>query len=719
MESKGQWLRKQRFIKSHNEEALGPVWIILPLVCLFVVVLVVLCAIFQIIFMLCKQSPDEAIIPVDTLAPFDVERKSMPDIKRPSEEHQLWSSPAQVNRSLTPARIAPTLPTSRSGVCTTFDCRYAAQWLRSKLDYSVDPCKDFYKFVCGSFRGFDAFSHLARGIEVTTKAFLGNLRVPSTNQNSQQKAAGMYQACVAFALSGRNETTYLVKWMISLNLDLMNQTRLAAVNPVEMMIEYSREQKEWMIQRSSEDDNFDYYARHLQRYGVNPPEDMQLASKIIGYERQLRRIAISQKRFLDYIQIRFLGKYTKPYVTSDEWSTFISTYTNGTYNDLDYIKHDPLATNILVKLFQNKAVGENGLRYLVAWSIYRQLVTYTVPELLFGRRRVTNSRVKSTCYELVGKVMHLAVNRPFFESHVPLEAVDQAKRMFTKIRGALRKSFESSSWFNGWDLEVALRKLDSLIGHVGSGNRLDPQFVEKHYKQYPDALPDQLFPVWIKARSLSSHNMWADQTSWFYDESVLNAFYNYLHNTLVVPRALLLRPFFRPVGPLGLNYAGLGAIMGHEMMHAFDVEGIMYNEEYEPWDSIDIIKEYTKKAVCLRQSHRSVLSFSARREALNDTVDSENMADLVGAMTAYATFASLPPAQANVTLVGLDMSAERLFFVNHCVMWCHEYGTSHVSYAPDRSRCIVPLMNMPEFASAFGCALGEPMNPRKKCNFWQ
>ncbi|XP_075539873.1 uncharacterized protein LOC142574735 [Dermacentor variabilis] len=253
---------------------------------------------------------------VDTLAPFYVETKNTPDIKRPPEEHELWSSPALVNRSLTPARIVPTPPTSRGGVCTTFDCRYAAQWLRSKLDYSVDPCKDFYKFVCGSFRGFDEFVHVARGIEVTTKAFLGNLRVPSSNQNSQQKAAGMYQACVAFAWSGRKETTSLVEWMISLNLDLMNKTRLAAVNPVEMMvrasldlgvkaviaivlrnqdflagkrviqIEYSKEQEEWMIQRPSESDNFDYYVRHLQRYGVNAPEDTQLALKIIGYERE-------------------------------------------------------------------------------------------------------------------------------------------------------------------------------------------------------------------------------------------------------------------------------------------------------------------------------------------------------------------------------------------------------------------------------------------------
>ncbi|KAH7958815.1 hypothetical protein HPB49_005430 [Dermacentor silvarum] len=99
-------------------------------------------------------------------------------------------------------------------------------------------------------------------------------------------------------------------------------------------------------------------------------------------------------------------------------------------------------------------------------------------------------------------------------------------------------------------------------------------------------------------------------------------------------------------------------------------------------------------------------------------MDSENLADWVGTITAYAAFAALSPSESNVTLAGLDMSAERLFYVNHCVTWCHQYSTLTGNYAPYRSRCIVPLMNMPEFSRAFGCAPGEPMNPRNKCTFW-
>ncbi|XP_049520702.1 neprilysin-21-like [Dermacentor silvarum] len=115
-------------------------------------------------------------------------------------------------------------------------------------------------------------------------------------------------------------------------------------------------------------------------------------------------------------------------------------------------------------------------------------------------------------------------------------------------------------------------------------------------------------------------------------------------------------------------------------------------------------------------SNLKQLSFTARQEVLNDTADSENLADLVGTVTAYSAFASLSASHG--TLAGLGMSAERLFFVNHCVKRCHQKSRLTARYAPYRSRCIVPLMNMPEFSRAYGCSAGEPMNPRKKCTFW-
>ncbi|KAL1477541.1 hypothetical protein MTO96_035661 [Rhipicephalus appendiculatus] len=103
---------------------------------------------------------------------------------------------------------------------------------------------------------------------------------------------------------------------------------------------------------------------------------------------------------------------------------------------------------------------------------------------------------------------------------------------------------------------------------------------------------------------------------------------------------------------------------------------------------------------------------------LNDTVDSENLADLVGTRIAYTAFTTLSAQYVDETLAGLNMSAKQLFFINYCAKWCAQYSVPTERYAPFRSRCIVPLMNMPEFSWTFGCAAGAPMNPHDKCEFW-
>ncbi|KAL3241987.1 hypothetical protein MRX96_021523 [Rhipicephalus microplus] len=112
-----------------------------------------------------------------------------------------------------------------------------------------------------------------------------------------------------------------------------------------------------------------------------------------------------------------------------------------------------------------------------------------------------------------------------------------------------------------------------------------------------------------------------------------------------------------------------------------------------------------------------MLSLSRLEETWDDKVDSENLCDLVGTTIAYAAFALLPKNYLSVQLVGLNLTSEQLFFINHCVAYCANGSELAERYAPIRSRCIVPFMNMPEFTAAINCAAGTPMNPRRKCNF--
>ncbi|XP_037565069.2 neprilysin-2-like [Dermacentor silvarum] len=156
-------------------------------------------------------------------------------------------------------------------------------------------------------------------------------------------------------------------------------------------------------------------------------------------------------------------------------------------------------------------------------------------------------------------------------------------------------------------------------------------------------------------------------------------------------------------------------------MHMYDVLGITYDENAQKglWLTPQFIAEYGKRAVCVRRSNIELRKKVARQAMANDFLDSENLADFVGTAASYSAYALLPPSQRQKTLLGLNITAERLFFINHCVKYCNRYSdTDTERHSPFHVRCEVPLMHMPEFSAAFQCAPGSHMNPKTKCAFW-
>ncbi|KAH7980373.1 hypothetical protein HPB49_015334 [Dermacentor silvarum] len=228
--------------------------------------------------------------------------------------------------------------------------------------------------------------------------------------------------------------------------------------------------------------------------------------------------------------------------------------------------------------------------------------------------------------------------------------------------------------------------------------------------------PKELFPSWFEALSHSARSSWRDQKSWLYDETSTFAYYNGFFNTLIVPTLLLSHPLFYAGGPAALNYGGLGTTIGHEITHIFDVYLKMSkeNSNLEP----GFKEEFMKRIECLRASGRAPVEATAGREAVNSTLDSIELANFVAVTTAYKAFLLLLNNVREKKLSNLNLSAKQLFFINYCVKLCDETSAQTTGYSSFRSRCMVPLMNMPDFSEVFGCAPGASMNPRRKCALW-
>ncbi|VDM63456.1 unnamed protein product [Angiostrongylus costaricensis] len=66
-----------------------------------------------------------------------------------------------------------------------------------------------------------------------------------------------------------------------------------------------------------------------------------------------------------------------------------------------------------------------------------------------------------------------------------------------------------------------------------------------------------------------------------------------------------------------------------------------------------------------------------------------------------------------------------MFFIGFATAWCGHSTTDSLinliltdPHAPQRYRVNQVLANQPEFATAFKCAVGTPMNPRERCAVW-
>ncbi|KAL1469043.1 hypothetical protein MTO96_025121 [Rhipicephalus appendiculatus] len=605
-------------------------------------------------------------ITADTLAALRVPRTLAPMVTQPTKKPSRLPRNISTTTPPIPKHFVP--PNHLEGDrCVGLLCRHVANMLRSKITTYIDPCVDFYQYVCGTFRGWSTFKDVQISIKVGEIAGLTAVTAPSSHQSPIQKAAAMYQACVSFATSREQETIDLVRWMTAMNLDFLNTTILESIDPVDMMvrgsldlgveaiisitpkdrefgflthkriieINYSKEQETWLMQRINEGRRVleHVYSELFLKYEVPQSQASVLAEKVYAFEERLWSIEKSTVNWnQSYLtEIHSLDLYTHPYVTEDQWVALFSKYTEGIYKSDDITRLFQHSVSIIKKLFQDRSVGKVGLQYLVAWSIYRQLVNFTLSYLFLGDRRADEY-----CFEHVKKVMRLAILSHYFQTLVPPSMIKDAMSMAERIKRELRTRLENSRWLTESVRASFLNKWSSIRFQVGSaGNRLNPEFVEKFYAPLQDVPLNRLFPSWIQAHRLNTRYRWKDQVTRFFDEEVVRASYEEDETTIVIPVGILQGPFIYEYGPEALNYGSLGTVIGHQLMHAYDPAHL--GEEF--WHTEAVKKEYTKRALCLRRSHRSILSLSGQQEVLNDTVDSENIADFAGTKLAYAAYA--------------------------------------------------------------------------------
>lgn len=186
-------------------------------------------------------------------------------------------------------------------------------------------------------------------------------------------------------------------------------------------------------------------------------------------------------------------------------------------------------------------------------------------------------------------------------------------------------------------------------------------------------------------------------------------------NRLVASPALWQAPLFDPGAEPALRFGGIGALIGHELSHGFDLGGASFDAQGTPrtgWDEADRGAWIAATAPLIEQYAGYVALGEARLDGAR--LQPENLADLAGLQLAWRAFVAAQP--------DLDMPKQlalgpaQRFFVAWASLWRENASDdarrgelAHALQAPARFRAIGPLPHLPGFAAAFGCRADQPM----------
>jgi putative endopeptidase len=206
-----------------------------------------------------------------------------------------------------------------------------------------------------------------------------------------------------------------------------------------------------------------------------------------------------------------------------------------------------------------------------------------------------------------------------------------------------------------------------------------------------------------------------DKTEWQMSPQTVNAYYNPLANEIVFPAAILQPPFFDANADDALNYGGIGAVIGHEMIHGYDDQGARFDAtgKFSNWWSDKDKAGFEGRTAMLVDQFAAYESIEGIKVNGNLTLG-ENIADLGGLAVAYD---ALQRELENKRVGEIDgFTPDQRFFMNWATVWRRGFKPEELKvrlqtdpHAPANFRAIGAPSNLPAFAAAFGCEEGDAM----------
>ncbi|MDG3141800.1 endopeptidase [Streptococcus suis] len=301
------------------------------------------------------------------------------------------------------------------------------------------------------------------------------------------------------------------------------------------------------------------------------------------------------------------------------------------------------------------------------------------------------------------------------EKFSPEAKADVEAKVKTMI-DVYKNRLANNTWLQKETIDKAITKLNVITPHIGYPEKLPETYAQKVIDPELSLVENaqNLAKIAI-AHGWSKWNKPVDRSEWHMPAHMVNAYYDPQQNQIVFPAAILQAPFYSLEQSSSANYGGIGAVIAHEISHAFDTNGASFDEHgsLNDWWTQDDYKAFTERTDKVVAQFDGI-DFAGGKTNGKLTV-SENVADLGGLA------AALEAAKRDA-----DFSAED-YFINFATIWRMKAREEYLQlllsvdvHAPGKLRTNVQLPNFDDFFTTFEVKEGDGMwrDPEERIVIW-
>ncbi len=404
------------------------------------------------------------------------------------------------------------------------------------------------------------------------------------------------------------------------------------------------------------------------------------------------------------------------------WDMYLKE--RGLTNVDSVIIGQPLFIGGLDKLLETESLED--LKIYLKWRLISSFATALTTDLDREHFKFYSGVLRGTKKQKplwkrgIASVTNSSIGEALGEAFVKDNFSEDAKRKITEmvenITLVFNERIEDLDWMSPETKVKAKEKLGTFVRKLGFPDE---------WKDYSSLTinRDSYFGNVVNARrfgvaeNLNKLGKEIDRNEWGMVPHIVNAYYNPLLNEIVFPAGIMQKPFFSEHYEDAVNYARMGAVIGHELTHGFDDKGSMYdaNGKLNNWWTPEDKKKFDAKTQKLIDQYNT---FEVLEGVFvnGELTLGENIADLGGLTIAYHAFEKAKENNEANNKVIRGYTPEQRFFIAFAHVWKNNIRDNALitrvttdPHSPGKYRVNGTLSNMPEFFEAFDVKEGDPM----------